>query len=294
MLKTSVVDLHTITPCDFDKKATVYWEDSKPVRTTLLYIHGGGLLYGNREDLPELHIDTFTQAGYAIIALDYPLAPAAKLPEITADVIQSVNHYSDILRTVGIISDSETVSESIPYFLWGRSAGAYLALLAGASEELTTAPAGILSYYGYGFLTDGWYDQPSFWYQSLPTVTDSCLAGIPAGIHCNGPLETHYSIYIYARQKGLWKDLIYSGREKFFFLDYSLRLKDTLRASLFAAHSTGDNDVPFTEFNALTAKYHPVKYIAAAGEHDFDRDTESPFTKELLEKTVEFVEEQIG
>lgn len=287
MLKTSVVDLHAITSCDFEKHATIYWEDSAAVRTALIYLHGGGLLYGNREDLPELHLETFTQAGYAIIALDYPLAPAARLPEITSDAIQSVNHYGDILKTAGIDPD-------VPYFLWGRSAGAYLALLVGASAELTTEPAGILSYYGYGFLTDGWYDQPSFYYQSLPAVPESCLTSVPKEPHCVGPLETHYSVYVYARQKGLWKDLIYSGREKFFFLDYSLRLKDTLRAPLFAAHSTGDNDVPFTEFNALAAKYNPVKYIAAAGEHDFDRDTESPFTAELLEKTVAFVEERIG
>lgn len=294
MLKTSTVDLHTITPCDFEKKATVYWEDSAPVRAALIYLHGGGLLYGNREDLPELHRNTFTQAGYAIIALDYPLAPAARIPEIMADVIQSVNHYGDILKVAGITADSNGTTPEIPYFLWGRSAGAYLALLTGASEELVTQPAGILSYYGYGFLTDGWYDQPSNWYQSLPAVPESCLDSLPKEPHCNGPLETHYSVYVYARQKGLWKDLIYSGREKFFFLDYSLRLKDTLKAPLFAAHSTGDNDVPFTEFNALAAKYHPVKYIAAAGEHDFDRDTESPFTAELLEKTVKFVENRIG
>ena len=129
----------------------------------------------------------------------------------------------------------------------------YLALLTGASEKLAVKPAGILSYYGYGFLTDGWYDASSLWYNSLPEVPESCLRAIPSEPHCTGPLETHYSVYVYARQKGLWKDLIYSGREKFFFIDYSLRLKDRLQAPLFCAHSTGDNDVP----SRNSTRFHP-------------------------------------
>lgn len=297
MLQKQIIDFSEFASYDFTKKATVYHEDSVSPKAVLLYFHGGGLLYGNREDLPEKHLRTFTEKGYVIAAMDYPLAPAVTLPGILEDVLDSVNRYEEVLTAAGLVTEDETQNTfmpgEIPYFLWGRSAGAYLALLTGASEKLVVKPAGILSYYGYGFLTDGWYDASSLWYNSLPEVPESCLRAIPSEPHCTGPLETHYSVYVYARQKGLWKDLIYSGREKFFFIDYSLRLKDRLQAPLFCAHSTGDNDVPFTEFNALSSKYLPEKYIAAAGDHDFDRDEDSPFTDELLNATIQFMEKNL-
>ena len=289
MLYTKTVSLNELRSYDYEKNVTIYYDDAVTSKAAILYFHGGGLLYGNREDLPKLHQETLTQAGYIVLAFDYPLAPAVKLEGILADVMDSISDYKEALRLAEL-----EVCDNLPYFLWGRSAGAYLALLAGASENLPEGLAGIVSFYGYGFLTDGWYDAPSNYYRTLPAVSETCLQAIPQEPHCFGPLESHYSVYVYARQQGKWKELIYEGREKFFFIDYSLRLKDSMKAPLFCCHSTGDTDVPFTEFNELTAKYKPAKkYIAAAGEHDFDRDTESPFAKEVLEAMVEFVEAQL-
>ena len=68
----------------FKKGATVYTDSDTPVKAAIIYFHGGGLLYGRRKDLPRPHLNTLTQAGYAIIAFDYPLAPAAKLEMICA------------------------------------------------------------------------------------------------------------------------------------------------------------------------------------------------------------------
>ena len=45
------------------------------------------------KDLPRPHLNTLTQAGYAIIAFDYPLAPAAKLEMIMNDVESSIQYY---------------------------------------------------------------------------------------------------------------------------------------------------------------------------------------------------------
>ena len=90
-------------------------------KACILYFHGGGLLYGNRNDLPEKHLKTLTEAGYAIAAFDYPLAPAAKLDLIMEDVCASINHY--------IENSIAYVESKLPYFLWGRSAGAYLCLI---------------------------------------------------------------------------------------------------------------------------------------------------------------------
>lgn len=285
MLCTKTLNIQEANSSEYEKNVTVYFDDDIIPTASIIYFHGGGLLYGDREDLPLLHQKMLTQRGYILLAFDYPLAPAVKLDVILGDVMDSIHHHREILRQEEL--------PILPYFLWGRSAGAYLTLLAGASENLPEGLAGIISFYGYGFLTDGWYDTPSNYYRTLPPVPESCLQGIPSEPHCFGPLESHYSVYVYARQQGKWKELLYSGREKFFFIDYSLRLKDSLQAPLFCCHSTGDTDVPFQEFNTLAAKYHPAKYIAAAGEHDFDRDTESPFAKEVLEAMIDFMEKHL-
>ena len=174
--------------------------------------------------------------------------------------------------------------------MWGRSAGAYLCLIAAAKGTYTQAPAGILSYYGYGFLCDNWFKEPSRHYCTLPKVPESALCVISEGIHADGDLDTHYSVYVYARQQGNWIDLFYEGREKFFYLDYTLRACDKLPCPLFCAHSTGDTDVPFSEFTELSNKYHAKRFIVSGTEHDFDRDTENPFTQKVLDETVAFIE----
>ena len=272
----------------FKKGATVYTDSDTPVKAAIIYFHGGGLLYGRRKDLPRPHLNTLTQAGYAIIAFDYPLAPAAKLEMIMNDVESSIQYYID--HSDELIKNPKSSEGSLPYFLWGRSAGAYLCLIAAAKGTYTQAPAGILSYYGYGFLCDNWFKEPSRHYCTLPKVPESALCVIPEGIHADGDLDTHYSVYVYASQQGNWIDLFYEGREKFFYLDYTLRACDKLPCPLFCAHSTGDTDVPFSEFTELSNKYHAKRFIVSGTEHDFDRDTENPFTQKVLDETVAFIE----
>lgn len=268
----------------YNKSVTIYTEADTRPKACILYFHGGGLLYGNRNDLPAKHLKVLTEAGYAIAAFDYPLSPAAKLDFIMEDIVASINDY--------ITNSIAYVESKLPYFLWGRSAGAYLCLIAASKGKLLQKPAGVLSYYGYGFLVDGWYNSPSRYYCKLAKVPESCLKVIPDKVHAIGPLDTHYGVYVYARQTGLWKNLIYDGREKFFFLDYSLRLENSFPCPLFCAHSMNDNDVPYNEFLELCARYNPTRFIAAASEHDFDRDENGRYTDKLLAATLAFLDEK--
>ena len=277
-------------PCSlYRKQATIYPASVPDVKAAILYLHGGGLLYGAREDLPEQHLQLLTSAGCTVIALDYPLAPAAKLPEILADVEASLKAF--------LMHPERFGCEPLPYFLWGRSSGAYLWLTAAArlwgtpdsKGEPLRPPAGILSYYGYGFLCDGWFTEPSPYYLSFPAVDRRCLEALPPEIHAEGSLETHYSVYVYARQTGKWLSLLYTGREKYFYRDYTLRLCGKLPCPLFAAHSTADPDVPFSEYLELTGRYPARTFLAAVPEHDFDRHPESPAAEKLLEETLGFL-----
>lgn len=272
-----------LIPCDlYQKHATIYTDPSVIQKAYVLYFHGGGLFYGSRHDLPELHKHTLTENGYTIISFDYPLAPAAKLDTIVSDVLASLHDYLTLL--------TPEQDPSLPYFLFGRSAGAYLSLIAGSRDTLFRKPAGIVSYYGYGFLVDRWFSSPSQYYCALPPVPASCMEHIPKEIHAEGSLDTHFSVYVYARQQGKWRDLIFDGRHKFFFRDYSLRTVDHLPCPLLVAHNGGDNDVPFAEFQQLCRLYDPVRFITVAEDHDFDRHEDDPATKQLLEKTLHFLD----
>ena len=124
------------------KEVTSYTESNCSPKAKILYFHGGGLLYGSRNDLPQKHLELLTQAGYEILAFDYPLAPSADIEMILDDVCASINNSCE--------NDVEFTKGILPYFLWGRSAGAYLCLIAAASGMLSRPPEGILSYYGYG------------------------------------------------------------------------------------------------------------------------------------------------
>ena len=265
----------------YKKQVTVYYDDEVTLKASILYFHGGGLLYGSREDLPELHLETITKAGYVILSYDYPLAPTATLEVIHKDVCESVHNY--------LANAEHYVGSQLPYFLWGRSAGAYLCLLAAAKGDFFVNPRGVISYYGYGFLCDNWFNTPSAYYKTLPAVPASCIQNISGKIETNGPIETHYVRYVYARQTGNWKDLFFTDRDKFLYLNYSLRLCDHFACPLFCAHSTRDTDVPYEEFLELQKKYRPEIFVASADTHDFDRLTETAASQDLIKKTVEFL-----
>ena len=288
MIKKDEFIFYTM-PCK--KAAAVYYDAEVESRACLLYFHGGGLVYGSKEDLPALHLQTLCEQGFRIIAFDYPLAPGVSIREILEDVIASINAY--IEGTV------DKAACSLPFFLWGRSAGAYLCLLALASGKLQAAPSGVLSFYGYGLLTDHWFDVPSPHYSALPPVMlpPGLLSGDAAEAAqvpvMERSLEEGFSLYVYGRQTGLWPKFFYREPMKIFYRDYSLRFCDSLPAPLFCAHSIGDTDVPFAEFSALREKYEPDSFIASGAMHDFDRIEDSPSTRRLLRSVSSFLERHL-
>lgn len=288
MLKKQDINISSI----YDKNVSIFYESDISPKASILYFHGGGLLYGQRNDLPEFHLREFTKAGYMIFSFDYPLSPAVKIGQIIEDCISSIDFYIQNIESITHSIYGE--SQHLDYFLFGRSAGGYLVNLISSKleESKVVKLKGIISYYGYGLLEDAWYEYPSPHYNKLPKITldlDKYLAETTT----SGTLEDRYHLYVYARQQGIWKDLIYEGRDKFFYLDFSLKLVDKLPKPLFIAHASGDPDVPFNEFIHLSNKYRPKTYIANSTEHDFDRDTDSFFTKELISKTIEFADNLI-
>lgn len=258
----------------------------------VLYYHGGGFLCGEMGDLPKLYQRMFTQAGYTLVTVEYPLCPEYTL---AGSVAYSLEALGEIVRALPLL-DCDS------YVLFGRSAGAYLALKLAASlscgaPELLQ-PAAILDFYGFWNLDEAFLHEPSTHYQSMPRVDEQTVAricGEEGELVLGGANAQRYSLYVYARQTGRWGELLGvrtdAAREAL-----SLSSEDVAALPpLFITASTGDQDVPLKQSKTLMraatgAVMHQVYYL----EHDFDRDVSNSAGREAYEAALAFLSDHLG
>ncbi|WP_440896788.1 alpha/beta hydrolase [Amphibacillus sp. Q70] len=231
---------------------------------TIIYLHGGGLIYGNRDDLPKEYIEQFLANGFHVITVDYPLAPESKLPTIIHYLRQSIDwfltHYRDLLRI-----------SSQRYILFGRSAGAYLALLLTAKETLIQ-PDKLILFYGYHLLNTQAFTTPSQYYNQFKEVPKSVISRmITNKMLVDGPIQKRFLIYLYARQTGQWLDFLIDPSHQ--ISEFELTEKDLQQLpETFIAQSKQDQDVPYSFAKTLNAHISKNRlYTLEYGEHDFDR-----------------------
>src|SRR6516162_1669907 len=67
---------------DVQIKADVYRPVGEGSHPVIVWIHGGGLIFGSRTMLPADERDEFLRSGYIVVSIDYRLAPETKLPAI--------------------------------------------------------------------------------------------------------------------------------------------------------------------------------------------------------------------
>ena len=70
---------------NFTLKGDLY-PASEKLSPVIVYIHGGGLFWGSREDLKKAQLDFYHQAGFTVFSIDYRLAPESKLADIREDI----------------------------------------------------------------------------------------------------------------------------------------------------------------------------------------------------------------
>lgn len=269
---------------------TVYKPDKESSRhAAIMYLHGGGLIYGDRNDLPEKYVRMFTEAGYCIYAYDYPLAPQSGLKEILDYLYSAWISFVDQSKEDGYCR----------HFLFGRSAGAYLALVVTKrlmeTEEQNGVkhPDGIIDFYGYYDLNDEALKKPSRYYRSFPPVHDAVLRKLQnrgdgkAVMH--EPLDTGYIYYVYARQTGSWMKIVGYSNEP----EYGLNNEDIARLPpVFIAASTGDNDVPYSVSKQLSRLSARSKLVTIYyKEHDFDRNIAESDGEKAYKQCLEWLDE---
>lgn len=95
---------------------------------TIVYLHGGAWVMGNRSDYPE-RLQAMAAQGIAVVSIDYRLAPAGRFPAQIEDIAAALEWLGAEGGRYGLRTDK--------FAIWGASAGAHLAAfaaLAGASH----------------------------------------------------------------------------------------------------------------------------------------------------------------
>ena len=239
----------------------------------VVYIHGGALIFGSREDINENELSAVIDDEIAYISIDYRLAPETKLMEIKLDVEDAIRWVrGEGARLYGF--DAGRVA------VLGKSAGGYLSLLSGTFQNYQDRPNAIISFYGYGDILGDWYSSPSPYYmQSSPVSQEEAAKCISSGIITHAIFPERWPLYLRARQTGTWVSLV-SGFEPLAvgseLMPYCPILNiDAKYPPTFLLHGANDTDVPVEQskdmYSALTNMNVKVQiYIQPNGDHGFD------------------------
>ena len=183
----------TVGDCQI--KADVYRLPNDAVRPAILWIHGGALITGDRNGLRREQLDRYLGAGYAVVSIDYRLAPETKLKGIIEDLQDAHKWLRSESATLKIDPDRIAVI--------GHSAGGYLTLMAGFS--LNPRPKALVSFYGYGDIAGAWYSRPDPFYSKQPAVPkEEAYAAVGGPVISEKPNRNRGRFYLYCRQQGLW------------------------------------------------------------------------------------------
>ena len=274
-----MTEFHYIDKNQYNIGATLFptlkKNETKPL---IIYLHGGGLIYGSRFDLPKSSLSKITNEGYDILALDYPLMPESSFKNLVDSLSEGINW--------GI---KQFTNKERGFILFGRSAGAYLSLLL-SSHYLVSKPKAIISFYGYYNLLDSELSKPSSYYNTYPTLDEQTIQPlINIEVLFNAPIEQRFPLYLAYRQQGSWISRLSSSFTT--ITDISLTEKEIQTLPpLFIAASKDDNDIPFSQSYELDqlAK-ESVFYTVHDLPHDFDRFTENPQTQTVYANLINWL-----
>ena len=280
-------------------RADVYCPDARSRAPVVLWLHGGGLIFGSRRDLGTLwgdHLQRYLALGFVVVAPDYRLAPETKLDAIVEDV-------EDAYRWVRGIGPELFGIDANRIALVGHSAGGYLALTAG--WMFRPRPAALISFYGYADVTRPWYTQPSRHYSQEPAVPrEAAFAAVGRAPISEPPSENSRALfYLYCRQHGLWPTEVTGhdpGREVEWFDRFCpIRNVDRDYPPTLLVHGDRDTDVPFDESvrmaEALALKKVPHDLVVISeGQHAFDvLQRDDPPVVAAMDRAAEFLKDHL-
>jgi len=242
----------------------------------VLFIHGGALIMGSRNGIDPRQREWYLQDGFAVVSIDYRLAPETKLEAIVSDLDAAVAWVRGDCGRRFDLDPGRVIAV-------GHSAGGYLALLAGARAQPRLQT--VVSFYGYGDLIGAWYALPDPFYLEQPLVDRAdALAGVgpePIANDVGLDVSARYRFYVYCRQNGLWPQFVADHdpiREARAFTPYCLvQLVDSTHPPTLLLHGDRDTDVPYEQSVLMTSAFraagvsHELITIDGGG-HGFDSE----------------------
>jgi acetyl esterase/lipase len=280
---------------NLDIQADVYRPAGEAVCPVLLWIHGGALIMGDRGGVDRRIRTPFLKAGYAIVSIDYRLAPETKLPQIIEDLRDAYTWLHDRGPKLFNVDTSRIA-------VAGGSAGGYLTLMTGFCVK--PRPAALVSLWGYGDIAGDWYIKPSEFYRKQPLVPkDDAWKGVsgpPATTRArgdNGPGR----FYLYCRQQGLWTTNVagIDPRTQDSNLTPYCPVRNVTRnypPTIFI-HGTRDTDVPFEQSvemdNELTRACVEHKLIPILNAGHGVGDGEPKLVSAAFAEALQFVERHV-
>jgi acetyl esterase/lipase len=205
-------------------------------------------------------------AGYALVSIDYRLAPETKLPAILEDV-------EDALRWVreadGPLPEGPGLfrADTRRIGVAGGSAGGYLALACG--HRVLPRPAALVAFYGYGDLVADWYSTPSphpCHHQIRMTAEEAWQqVGGPPIADARERNGDGRAFYQFCRQHGLWPKAV-SGWDP---------------------HREAERFRPFMPVCNVTPEYPPTLLIHGTADTDVPYEQSARMAEELQKNGVE-------
>ena len=251
----------------------VYRPEGNDVRPVIVWIHGGALIMGNREGIHP-QVSALAQVnGYALVSIDYRLAPETKLPDLISDIEAAFHWLSDDgAKQFHLDTDRIVVA--------GESAGGYLALVTG--YRVQPRPKALVALYGYGDLIGDWYSTPSphpchnprkITREEAMQQTDGTVVSDSTRRKGDGGV-----IYLYYRQQGIWPQEV-SGFDVATIAEQIAPFEPVRNVApdyppTLLMHGTKDTDVPFEESLMMVKQFekHSVSHLLRRienGEHGF-------------------------
>jgi len=264
------------------------------VKPVIFWIHGGALIFGDRERINAEQVRRYLEAGYILVSIDHRLAPETKLPAILDDV-------QDAYRWVREKGPALFQADPDRIAVMGKSAGGYVTLTAG--YRFTPRPRALVSFYGYGDVVGPWSSRPDPFYSKQPPVDrEKAYSLVGTEPISQAAYENRWPYYLYCRQNGLWPREVVGldpDKEPRAFQPYCpLQTVSKDYPPTLLLHGDKDTDVPFEQSvlmnQALEREGVPHQLIRIpGGGHNFDANMKDPGTIRAFEQVLSFLKEHL-